>query len=52
MYPQSLKLHPALEIRFGMDYQDKSSFLNNKTTIIGFFVAVGMMVNACILVAS
>ena len=52
LYPQLLKLHPALETRFIMDYQDQNWFLNNKNPIIGLVVAVGMMTIACILVAS
>ena len=33
IHPTSIKLHPALETRFGMEYKDQSSFLNNKERV-------------------
>ena len=52
MYPTSVKLHQAFETKFGMEYQDPRYFLNNMNPIIGFDITVGVMTNACILMAS
>ncbi len=51
-YASSITLHQEIHDRFDQTFKDQQSFVHNLHPVIGFVVAVGMMINSCIAEAS